>query len=56
MIPWTSVSPMNKAYDPALRRMALKVAAELGIELRQGVYVGLGALPSRRRPRYGTCA
>ena len=33
---------MNKAYDPALRRLALKVAADLGIELRQGVYVGLG--------------
>jgi purine-nucleoside phosphorylase len=34
--------PMNKAYDPALRRLALKVAEELGIALRQGVYVGLG--------------
>lgn len=33
---------MNKAYDPALRKLALKVAADLGIELRQGVYVGLG--------------
>lgn len=33
---------MNKAYDPALRRLALKVASELGIELHQGVYVGLG--------------
>lgn len=33
---------MNKAYDPALRKLALKVAAEQGIELRQGVYVGLG--------------
>lgn len=33
---------LNKAYDPALRRLAVKVAAELGIELRQGVYVGLG--------------
>ena len=26
----------------ALRRLTLKVAAELGLELRQGVYVGLG--------------
>jgi purine-nucleoside phosphorylase len=34
--------PMNKAYDPALRRLALKVASGLGIQLRQGVYVGLG--------------
>jgi purine-nucleoside phosphorylase len=34
--------PMNKAYDPALRRLALKVAGELGIGLRQGVYIGLG--------------
>lgn len=33
---------MNKAFDPALRRLALKVAADLGIVLRQGVYVGLG--------------
>jgi purine-nucleoside phosphorylase len=33
---------LNKAYDPALRRLALKVAAGLGIELYQGVYVGLG--------------
>ena len=33
---------MNKAYDPALRRLALRVAGELGIELRQGIYVGLG--------------
>lgn len=33
---------LNKAYDPALRRLAVKVAAGLGIELRQGVYVGLG--------------
>jgi purine-nucleoside phosphorylase len=34
--------PMNKAYDPALCRLALRVADGLGIELRQGVYVGLG--------------
>jgi purine-nucleoside phosphorylase len=33
---------MNKAYDPALRRLALKVAANLRIELKQGIYVGLG--------------
>lgn len=33
---------MNKAYDPELRRITRQVAAELGIELRQGVYVGLG--------------
>jgi len=32
---------MSKAYDPALRRLAVKVAAELGIDLRQGVYCGL---------------
>jgi len=34
--------PMNKAYDPTLRRLALKVASGLGIQLRQGVYIGLG--------------
>ena len=33
---------MNRAYDPELRRLAVRLAAELGIELRQGVYVGLG--------------
>jgi purine-nucleoside phosphorylase len=33
---------MNRAYDPALQRLALKVAADLGIELKRGVYVGLG--------------
>jgi purine-nucleoside phosphorylase len=33
---------MNKAYDPALRQLALKVAAGLDIDLKQGVYVGLG--------------
>ncbi len=32
---------MSKAYDPGLRRLALKIAAGLGIELRQGVYCGL---------------
>ena len=32
---------MSKAYDPALRRLALGVAADLGIALRQGVYCGL---------------
>lgn len=32
---------MSKAYDPELRRLAAKVAAELGIELRQGIYCGL---------------
>lgn len=33
---------MNNAYDRDLRRMAAQVAAELGIELHQGVYAGLG--------------
>jgi purine-nucleoside phosphorylase len=33
---------MNNAYDPALRRLALQVAANLGLELHQGVYCGLG--------------
>lgn len=32
---------MSGAYDLALRRLALQVAADLGIELRQGVYAGL---------------
>lgn len=33
---------MNNAYDRELRRLALQVAADLGIELHQGVYGGLG--------------
>jgi purine-nucleoside phosphorylase len=33
---------MNKAYDPELRALARRVAAEQGIELREGVYLGLG--------------
>lgn len=33
---------MNNAYDLDLRRLTLKVAGEMGIDLRQGVYVGLG--------------
>jgi purine-nucleoside phosphorylase len=33
---------MNRAYDPELRQLALEVAAELGIELHEGVYAGLG--------------
>ncbi len=33
---------MNKAYDPELRRLARRTADDLGIELRQGIYVGLG--------------
>jgi purine-nucleoside phosphorylase len=32
---------MSRAYDSGLRRLALKAAGELGIELRQGVYCGL---------------
>jgi purine-nucleoside phosphorylase len=33
---------MNNAYDRDLRRLAVNVAAELGILLHQGVYAGLG--------------
>jgi purine-nucleoside phosphorylase len=33
---------MNKAYDPELRRLARRVAAEQKIPLREGVYCGLG--------------
>jgi purine-nucleoside phosphorylase len=32
---------MNNAYDRELRRLAASVAAELGIELHQGIYAGL---------------
>ena len=33
---------MNNAYDKALRKLALEVAREHGIDLKQGVYAGLG--------------
>ena len=33
---------MNKAYDPELRALTRRVAAELGVGLREGVYIGLG--------------
>jgi purine-nucleoside phosphorylase len=33
---------MNNAYDKQLRRLTLEVARERGIDLKQGVYAGLG--------------
>jgi purine-nucleoside phosphorylase len=33
---------MSEAYDRSLRRLALRVAGELGLTLHQGVYIGLG--------------
>ena len=33
---------MSRAYDAEYRKLALQVAAAQGVELRQGVYVGLG--------------
>jgi purine-nucleoside phosphorylase len=33
---------MNNAYDKQLRKLTLEVARELGIDLKQGVYAGLG--------------
>ena len=40
---------MTRPYDPALIRLALEVAAEEGISLHQGVYVG-GTGPSYETP------
>ena len=40
---------MTHAYDPALRDLLKTCAGELGIELKQGVYVGLGG-PSYETP------
>ena len=40
---------MSQAYDPELRALALRVADELGIALRQGVYVCLAG-PSFETP------
>jgi len=40
---------MSQAYDPALRELALQAAADLGITLRQGVYIMLSG-PSFETP------
>jgi purine-nucleoside phosphorylase len=40
---------MSQVYDPGLRQMALQVAEDLGIQLRQGVYVMLSG-PSYETP------
>ena len=40
---------MSQAYDPELRQLALEAAAELGITLRQGVYIMLSG-PSFETP------
>lgn len=44
--------PMNKAYDEELRRYAMDIAGDLGIEnqVHEGVYTCLGG------PNYETCA
>lgn len=40
--PWGPQFPdMGNAYDPQLRRRAAQLASELGIALREGVYLGL---------------
>ncbi len=41
--------PMSRAYDRELRQTAYKVAARLNIDVRRGVYVGLGG-PSFETP------
>lgn len=41
--------PMNDAYDPRLRRMAMKAAAEQGIGLHEGVYLAVSG-PSFETP------
>ena len=40
---------MSQAYDPRLRQLALRVAADRGIDLRQGVYICLAG-PSFETP------
>ena len=40
---------MTRPYDPALRKLAKTIAAEMGIELKEGVYVG-GTGPSYETP------
>jgi purine-nucleoside phosphorylase len=37
----TPFVPMGDAYDPSLRAVAREVAAEIGVELAEGVYAGL---------------
>lgn len=43
---------MSAPYDPALQRMALAAAAEQGIALRQGVYVGVAGPNLETRAEY----
>ncbi len=45
----TRFPDMSQAYDRGLRQLALKVAAANGIDLKQGVYVGLAG-PSFETP------
>ena len=40
---------MTRPYDPGLRKMAKDIAAEMGFELKEGVYVG-GTGPSYETP------
>ena len=40
---------MTRPYDPALRKLAKEIAAEMDIELKEGVYVG-GTGPSYETP------
>ena len=40
---------MTRPYDPGLRKMAKEIAAEMGFELKEGVYVG-GTGPSYETP------
>ena len=40
---------MTRPYDPALRKLAKEIAVEMGIDLKEGVYVG-GTGPSYETP------
>lgn len=43
---------MSAPYDPELRRVALQVASELGLALREGVYVGVAGPNLETRAEY----
>ncbi len=43
---------MSQPYDPALRRLALQVASERGIPLREGVYVAVAGPNLETRAEY----
>ena len=49
----TRFPDMTHAYDPALRKLAAEIAAQEGIEVREGVYAGCTGPSYETRAEYG---